>query len=57
MKKMLFCLIAVVSFTACMISCGHGTASTTDTDSTTAVTDSLSTDSDMVDSVAVDSVK
>ena len=57
MKKMLFCLIAVVSFTACMISCGHGTASTTDTDSTTAITDSLSTDSVMVDSVAVDSVK
>lgn len=56
MKKLLFCLIAAASFTACMVSCGHGTASTTDTDST-AVADSVVADTVLVDSVSVDSVK
>lgn len=55
MRKLLFCLVATVSFAACMVSCSHGTASKADADSTTAIADV--TDSLAVDSVFVDSVK
>lgn len=57
MRKLFFCLVAAVSFTACMVSCGHGAADKAATDSTTVVTDSATVDSTTVDSVAVDSVK
>lgn len=55
MRKLLFCFITTVSFATCLVSCGHGTVSKADADSTTTVTDSVVEDSLAV--VSADSVK